>query len=151
MAKQPKMKKSGLNPGDQVIMHSCYEARKEANKDKVWTVKSEPWELCGSEVVLLEGKSGGFATEFLKKVELRAVAIGPDRADIVAGYGTNEELTAWYRSEVTIPEAEWKDYKVVDMPMDKPLNWEDEDAHGMTLQELLELETEFPQIVGSSE
>lgn len=68
MPKQPKMKKSGLKPGNQVIMHNCYEARKEANKDKVWTVKSEPWELCGSEVVLLEGKSGGFATEFLKKV-----------------------------------------------------------------------------------
>ncbi|MNL88849.1 hypothetical protein D3C87_2188260 [compost metagenome] len=50
-------------------MHSCYEARKEENKDKVWTVKSEPWDLCGSEVVLLEGKSGGFATEFLKKFE----------------------------------------------------------------------------------
>lgn len=29
MPKQPKMKKSGLKPGDQVIMHSCYEARKE--------------------------------------------------------------------------------------------------------------------------
>ncbi|KGE18466.1 hypothetical protein [Paenibacillus wynnii] len=69
MAKQPKLKKSGLKPGDQVIMHSCYEARKEENKDKVWAVRSEPWDLCGSEVVLLEGKSGGFATEFLKKVE----------------------------------------------------------------------------------
>lgn len=59
----------GLKPQDKVVMHSCYEARKEKYKDKVWTVKSEPWDLCGSEVVLLDGYSGGFATEFLKKVD----------------------------------------------------------------------------------
>jgi hypothetical protein len=51
MAKQPKLKKS--------------EARKKANKDRVWMVKSEPWDLYGSEVVLLEGFSGGLATEYL--------------------------------------------------------------------------------------
>ncbi|OKP91298.1 hypothetical protein [Paenibacillus sp. P32E] len=81
--------------------------------------------------------------------ELRAVAIGPDRADIVAGYGTNEELAAWYRLEVTIPEEEWQDYKVVDLPLDKKMDWEEDGE--MTLKELLEWETEFPQIVGSSE
>ncbi|MEK4058739.1 MULTISPECIES: hypothetical protein [Paenibacillus] len=43
MTKQPKMKKSGLKPGDKVIMHNCYE------------------------VVRLEGYGGGFATEYLKK------------------------------------------------------------------------------------
>lgn len=48
MPKQPKMKKSGLKPGDQVAMHSCYESRKEKYKDKVWTVDSDPWALCGS-------------------------------------------------------------------------------------------------------
>lgn len=63
------LEKSGLIPEDKVIMHSCYEARKEKYKDKVWTVKSEPWDLCGSEVVLLEGFNGGFATEYQKKVE----------------------------------------------------------------------------------
>lgn len=68
-SKAKKAKKSGLKPGDQVVMHSCYEARKEKYKDKVWKVRSEPWELCGSEVVLLEGFNGGFATEFLRKVE----------------------------------------------------------------------------------
>lgn len=81
--------------------------------------------------------------------ELHAVAIGPDRADTIVGYGTNEELAAWYRSEVTIPEEEWKDYKIVDFPMDKKMDWEEDGE--MTLQELLEWETEFPQIVGSSE
>jgi hypothetical protein len=63
------MRKSGLKPGDKVIMHTCYEPRKEKYRDKVWTVDSEPWELCGSEVVRLEDYSGGFATEFLKKAE----------------------------------------------------------------------------------
>ena len=56
-----------LKPGDKVIMVNCSEAQK--YKDKVWEVRSEPWDLCGSEVVLLKRKSGGFATEFLQKVE----------------------------------------------------------------------------------
>ncbi|AWV35184.1 hypothetical protein [Paenibacillus odorifer] len=45
------------------------EAWKGKCKNKVWTVKSEPWDLCGSEVVLLEGFNSGFATEYLKKLE----------------------------------------------------------------------------------
>lgn len=56
----------GLKPGDKVKMVNCAEAK--SNQDKVWTVRSDPWEVCGSEVVLLEGKSGGFATRFLRKV-----------------------------------------------------------------------------------
>lgn len=57
-----------LKPGDSVRMVNCYEAKLSKNKDKVWKVRSEPWELCGTEVVLLEGKSGGFATCCLEKV-----------------------------------------------------------------------------------
>lgn len=56
-----------LKAGDKVTMVNCFEAEK--YKDKVWEVRSEPWDLCGSEVVLLKGKSGGFATEFLRKVD----------------------------------------------------------------------------------
>ena len=56
-----------LKPGDRVIMENCLEA--ERYKDKVWEVRSEPWDLCGTEVVLLKGKTGGFATEFLRKVD----------------------------------------------------------------------------------
>ena len=66
--KRHKSKPSGLKPGDKVVMHTCAEARLEKYKDKVWTVVSEPWDLCGSEVVMLEGFRGGFATEYLKKV-----------------------------------------------------------------------------------
>jgi hypothetical protein len=62
-----KIKKSGLMPGDKVIMVKCAEAEK--YKDRIWIVRSEPWDVCGSEVVLLEGYSGGFATEMLKKME----------------------------------------------------------------------------------
>jgi len=68
MAKK-KIKPSGLKPGDKVVMHTCLKARNEKYKDKIWTVNSEPWDLCGSEVVLLEGFRGGFATEYLKKIE----------------------------------------------------------------------------------
>lgn len=56
-----------LKSGDKVVMVGCSEA--ERYKDKIWEVRSNPWNLCGTEVVLLKGKSGGFATEFLKKVE----------------------------------------------------------------------------------
>ena len=52
--------------GDKVKMVNCYEARRKENKEKIWTIASEPWNLCGSEVVKLEGKAGGFATEFLR-------------------------------------------------------------------------------------
>ena len=55
-----------LKKGDRVKMVNCYEAEKYG--DKIWTVRSDPWNVCGSEVVLLEGKSGGFATTYLQKV-----------------------------------------------------------------------------------
>lgn len=52
--------------GTKVRMVNCYEAEKHA--DKVWTTRSAPWEMCGSQVVLLEGKSGGFDTSCLEVV-----------------------------------------------------------------------------------
>jgi len=58
----------GLKPGDKVKMVNCYEARLEKNKDKVFEVKSGPGEICGQEVVKLDGYPGGFATKFLVKV-----------------------------------------------------------------------------------
>jgi ssDNA-binding Zn-finger/Zn-ribbon topoisomerase 1 len=61
-------KKHDLKPGDKVVMYGCAEAELEKYKGKIWTVTSEPWNLCGSQVVMLEGFRGGFATEFLKKV-----------------------------------------------------------------------------------
>lgn len=78
--------------------------------------------------------------------ELRAVAIGPDRTDIVVGYGTNEELAAWYRSEMTVSEEEWADYDVKEVPMDKNMHWDE--LGEMTIQNLVEGETNFPMIVG---
>ena len=62
--------RKGLKPGDHVIMVNCYEAGLDKYKNKVFTVISEPWDLCGNEVVKLEGISGGFATKFLKKVNV---------------------------------------------------------------------------------
>jgi hypothetical protein len=78
--------------------------------------------------------------------ELRAVAIGPDRTEIVVGYGTNEELTAWYRAETDISDDEWQDYNVCEFPMDKKLEWEE--VGEMTLRELVEGCTDFPHIAG---
>ena len=62
-----KFKVSGLHKGDKVVMHTCSESTLEKYKDKVFTCMSEPWDLCGSEVILIDGVRGGFATEYLKK------------------------------------------------------------------------------------
>ena len=64
-----KIKSSMLHEGDKVIMHTCSESRLEKYKDKIFTCTSEPWNLCGSEVIMLDGVRGGFATEYLRKVE----------------------------------------------------------------------------------
>ena len=61
---------SGLKPSDNVVMVNCYEAEKYAGV--LWEVESKPWKVCGIEVVKLKGKSGGFATSCLKKIEMEA-------------------------------------------------------------------------------
>lgn len=57
-----------LKPGDKVVMNDRYHVSPE-NRDKVWTVKSEPWNCCGTMVVKLEGKAGGYAADGLDLVE----------------------------------------------------------------------------------
>lgn len=53
-----------LKPGDKVIMNSNYHVS-EANRNRIWEVRSEPWECCGTLVVALVGKSGGYAVDGL--------------------------------------------------------------------------------------
>lgn len=53
--------------GTKVVMRNCAEAEK--YKDKVWTTTSESWECCGSTIVKLGGKSGGFDVSCLKVVQ----------------------------------------------------------------------------------
>lgn len=57
-----------LNIGDKVKMNGKYYVS-EKNKEKIWTVQSELWEVCGTVVVKLEGKSGGYAVDGLDLVE----------------------------------------------------------------------------------
>ena len=57
-----------LKPGDRVIMNDTYYVP-DQYKDKVWTVISEPWNLCGTWVVMLDGVHGGYAVDGLTKVE----------------------------------------------------------------------------------
>ncbi len=54
--------------GDKVVMNDKYYVSEE-NRSKVWTVRSEPWECSGTLVVLLEGKSGGYAFDGLDIVQ----------------------------------------------------------------------------------
>ncbi len=54
--------------GDKVVMNNKYYVSEE-NKGKVWTVRSEPWDCCGTLVVLIEGKSGCYAVDGLDFVE----------------------------------------------------------------------------------
>ena len=54
--------------GDKVIMNNKYHVS-EQNAGKVWIVRSNPFEVCGTMCVLLEGKSGGYAIDGLDLVE----------------------------------------------------------------------------------
>ena len=56
-----------LKPGDKVVMNSRYHVSPE-NQGKVWEVMSEPWMCCGTMVVKLKGKSGGYAVDGLDLV-----------------------------------------------------------------------------------
>ena len=60
--------KPTLKPGDRVVMNDHYRVLAQ-NKGKVWTVASEPWMVCGSWVVRLEGRSGGYAVDGLDLVD----------------------------------------------------------------------------------
>ncbi len=57
-----------LKPGDKVVMNDRYHVSEE-NRGKVWTVQSDPWDCCGTMVVKLEGKAGGYAVDGLEKVK----------------------------------------------------------------------------------
>lgn len=57
-----------FKPGDKVRMNSNYHVSEE-NRSKVWKVQSEPWMCCGTLVVALEGKAGGYAVDGLDFVE----------------------------------------------------------------------------------
>lgn len=61
---------NNIKIGDRVIMNNNYFVS-EKDKDKIWTVRSNPWNCYGTIVVLLEGKSGGYAIDDLNVVEER--------------------------------------------------------------------------------
>ena len=54
--------------GDKVVMNGKYYVSEE-NKNKVWTVCSEPWKCRRTACRLLEGRSGGCAVDGLDIVE----------------------------------------------------------------------------------
>ena len=66
MTRKAKVKLVDWPTGTKVRMVNCYEARKHG--DKVWTTRGEPWNMCGSQVVRLEGYVGGFDTSCLEVV-----------------------------------------------------------------------------------
>lgn len=57
-----------LQPGDKVIMNTKYYVSPE-NRGKVWKVRSDPWFVGETAVVLLCGRAGGYAVDGLDKVE----------------------------------------------------------------------------------
>ena len=67
MPRKPKVKRVNWPIGTKVRMVNCYEARKHG--EKVWVTRSAPWEMCGSQVVRLEGYAGGFDTSCLEVVQ----------------------------------------------------------------------------------
>lgn len=61
---------NNLKIGDKVVMNDKYHVSAES-KGKVLTVESEPWECCGTTVVKLEGKAGGYAVDGLDLIRKR--------------------------------------------------------------------------------
>ena len=59
---------NNLKIGDKVTMNNKYHVT-EYNKNKIWTVCSDPWVCSGTTVILLEGKSCGYAVDGLIKLE----------------------------------------------------------------------------------
>jgi hypothetical protein len=59
---------SNLKIGDKVIMNSNYYVS-DKNKDVVFVVRSNPFDLCGTECVMLENYKGGYAADGLTKME----------------------------------------------------------------------------------
>ena len=57
-----------MNLGDKVVMNDKYWVS-EKNKGVEFTVKSEPFDLCGTTCVMLEGYRGGYAMDGLTKVD----------------------------------------------------------------------------------
>lgn len=56
-----------FKPGDKVVMNDNYRVS-DANKGRIWEVRSEPWMCCGTMVVALVGKAGGYAVDGLDLV-----------------------------------------------------------------------------------
>lgn len=56
-----------LEIGDKVVMNDRYYVSAK-NKGKIWEVASDPWDVCGTLVVMLKGYRGGYALDGLKKV-----------------------------------------------------------------------------------
>lgn len=59
-----------MNIGDKVIMNDKYVVEKK-NRDKVFRVRSELFDVSGTECVLLEGYRGCYAVDGLSLVEKR--------------------------------------------------------------------------------
>ena len=59
--------------GDIVVMHTCYESTMPEYKGKLWTCTTDSYMANGNELVFLEGFSGCFDCDFLKKVKTPAI------------------------------------------------------------------------------
>ena len=62
------MEKCELKIGDKVIMNDRYLVSDKI-KGVVFEVLSEPWRVCGTDVVRISGRSGGYAVDGFTKVE----------------------------------------------------------------------------------
>ncbi len=67
---EPEESESYMNIGDSVIMNEKYVVA-EKNQGKVFTVRSQHFDICGTECVMLEGYSGGYAVDGLTVVGKR--------------------------------------------------------------------------------
>ena len=68
-----------MNIGDSVIMNKKYVVKKKTREGK-FTVRSQNFDICGTECVMLEGYSGGYAVGWTycgRKAYIRARSCCP--------------------------------------------------------------------------
>lgn len=83
-----------LKKGEQVVMHTCIEARNPKYEGKIWTCKTDQFTrgegVYAQDSVFLEGFTGSFAPEFLQRVNVELLLA--EKYTTIASYEHNRKL-----------------------------------------------------------
>ncbi len=108
------MMKNTLQVGDKVILNEKCRPVAEENKGKIFTVCSEPYQINGTECVLLVGGKGGYAVNGLIKLQEDGESIWIIKIkEILAQYKTKAEFDIFKAARGAL---QYEDRKGVPVP-----------------------------------